>query len=235
MSFDMGSLGTANGLGLTNGQTVIAKTGTTNLSQSAFFLGATPRYAMAVGMFVNKPHCPASLQSLCTSTQALAFAPPAGVQTLFGVGGLAGYGGQWPAVIWHDYFMKEFNSQPVQSWPALPANFGSAWNLVPPLPKPKPKPQPQQCDNGNGFRCRNQNQPPVICLPGSPIPCPGGGGGGGGGGAGGGGAGGAGTVGGVAAGGLVATGLTVTMLPAGIRRWRPRSRWRGPGAGKRKT
>ena len=43
MSFDMGSLGTANGLGLTNGQTVIAKTGTTNLSQSAFFLGATPQ------------------------------------------------------------------------------------------------------------------------------------------------------------------------------------------------
>ena len=128
---------------------------------------------MAVGMFVNKPHCPASLQSLCTSTQALAFAPPSGVQTLFGVGGLAGYGGQWPAVIWHDYFMKQFNTQPVQSWPALPANFGSAWNLVPPLPKPKP--QPRQCNNGNGnpFRCRNQNQPPVICLPGSPIPCPG--------------------------------------------------------------
>ena len=58
LSFDMGSLGTANGLGLTNGQTVIAKTGTTNLSQSAFFLGATPRYAMAVGMFVNKPRVP---------------------------------------------------------------------------------------------------------------------------------------------------------------------------------
>ncbi len=58
LSFDMGSLGTANGLGLTNGQTVIAKTGTTNLSQSAFFLGATPRYAMAVGMFVNKPQLP---------------------------------------------------------------------------------------------------------------------------------------------------------------------------------
>src|SRR5439155_1673266 len=38
MSFDMGSIGTANGLGLTNGQTVIAKTGTTNLSQAAFVL-----------------------------------------------------------------------------------------------------------------------------------------------------------------------------------------------------
>ena len=177
MSFDMGSLGTANGLGLTNGQTVIAKTGTTNLSQSAFFLGATPRYAMAVGMFVSNPGCTFQLPSrhVCTDTNALAFAPPAGLQTLFGVGGFPGYGGQWPAIIWHDYFMKNFNSLPVQSWPALPANFGSAWNLVPPLPKPKPK--PQQCDNGNGnpFRCRNGNQPPVICLPGSPIPCPGGG------------------------------------------------------------
>jgi len=239
LSFDMGSLGTANGLGLTNGQTVIAKTGTTNLSQQAFFLGATPRYAMAVGMFVNNNQCegilPPSEQALCSSTQALAFQPPAKIQTLFGVGGLAGYGGQWPAIIWHDFFNKEFNSVPVQSWPALPANFGNAWNLVPPLPKPKH--QPQQCNNGNGnpFRCRNQNQPPVICIPGSPIPCPGGtptlppvGGGGGG-------AGGAGTIGGAAAGGIVATGLTVTMLPAGIRRWRPRRRQRGRGAGKRKT
>jgi membrane peptidoglycan carboxypeptidase len=213
LSFDMGSMGTANGLGLTNGQTVIAKTGTTNLSQSAFFLGATPRYAMAVGMFVNKPHCPARIENLCSSTQALAFAPPQGVQTLFGVGGFPGYGGQWPAIIWHDYFMKNFNSLPVQSWPALPSNFGSTWNLVPPLPKPKPK--PRQCNgNGNPFRCRNQNQPPVV------IPTPpvfGGGGGGGG-------AGGVGTVGGAAAGGIVATGLTVTMLPAGARRWRRRRR-----------
>jgi membrane peptidoglycan carboxypeptidase len=234
LSFDMGSLGTANGLGLTNGQTVIAKTGTTNLSQQAFFLGATPRYAMAVGMFVNNNQCeqrlPPSEQAVCSSIQALAFQPPAGVQTLFGVGGLAGYGGQWPAIIWHDYFMKNFNSLPVQSWPVLPSNFGSTWNLAPPLPKPKP--QPRQC-NGNSFRCRNQNQPPVICLPGSPTPCPGptlvppGGGGG---------AGGAGTVGGAAAGGIVATGLTVTMLPAGIRRWRrPRRRPRGPAAGKHKS
>src|SRR5215475_4687437 len=161
MSFDMESIGTANGLGLTNGQTVIAKTGTTNLSQSAFFLGATPRYAMAVGMFVNDNRCetklPPSEQAACTSTQALAFAPPQGIQTLFGVGGYPGYGGQWPAIIWHDYFMKNFNNVPVQSWPALPVNFGSAWNLVPPLPKPKPRPRP--CDNGNGnpFRCRNGN------------------------------------------------------------------------------
>jgi membrane peptidoglycan carboxypeptidase len=233
MSFDMGSIGTANGLGLTGGQTVIAKTGTTNLSQSAFFLGATPKYAMAVGMFVSKPHCPASVGALCTSTQALAFAPPAGVQTLFGVGGLAGYGGQWPAIIWHDYFMKEFNGLPVQAWPPLPANFGSAWNLVPPLPKPKHKPSPDPCPN-QGRRCRpnpGQTTPPIVCVP--PLPCPtapptlppgvpGGG------------ARGAAAVGGVAAGGMVATGVMVALLPARIRRWRPRRRRHGPD-GKREA
>ncbi|HEV3292373.1 MAG TPA: hypothetical protein VG123_25660, partial [Streptosporangiaceae bacterium] len=195
--------------------------GTTNLSQSAFFLGATQRDAMAVGMFVSKPGCtlPSSEQFLCTSTSALAFTPPAGLQTLFGVGGYPGYGGQWPAIIWHAYFMKQFNSLPVQAWPALPADFGTAWNLVPPLPKPKPKPK-HDCF-GNGRHCH-------IPIPTPPV-------GGGGGGGGGGGAGGAGTVGGAAAGGIVTTGLTVTMLPAGARRWRARRRQRGPGAAKRKT
>jgi membrane peptidoglycan carboxypeptidase len=240
MSFDMGSIGTANGLGLTNGQTVIAKTGTTNLSQSAFFLGATPRYAMAVGMFVSHPNCPKRVGALCTSTQALSFAPPAGVQTLFGVGGLAGYGGQWPAIIWHDYFTKEFNDVPVQSWPPLPADFGTSWNLVGHLPKPKPSPEPHPSFSppcqGNGRRCQPSPGPtlPINCLP--PLPCPSGsptvppnGGGGvppGGGGAG--------TVGGMAAGGMVVTGVMVALLPAGIRRWRPRRRRHGQG-GKRKT
>ena len=222
MSFDMGPLGTANGLGLTNGQTVIAKTGTTNLSQSAFFLGATQRDAMAVGMFVSHPGCtlPVSEQALCTDTNALAFAPPPNLQTLFGVGGYAGYGGQWPAIIWHDYFMKEFNSLPVQAWPAVPANYGSAWNLVPPLPKPKPQPQPD-CNgngNGNGNRCHT----PIPLPSGLPslVPPVGGGGGGGGGG-------GAGTVGGAAA-GVVATGILTALLPAGAR-LRSRRRRRSPG------
>jgi len=218
MSFDMGSMGTANGLGLTNGQTVIAKTGTTNLSQSAFFLGATQRDAMAVGMFVSHPGCtlPASEQGLCTDTNALAFAPPAGLQTLFGVGGYAGYGGQWPAIIWHDYFMREFNSMPVQAWPAVSADFGTAWNLVPPLPKPKPQPQPNcNGNNNNGRRCHN----PFPLPSGLPTLVPPGGGGGGGGGAG--------RVGGAAA-GVMATSLLTALLPAGAR-LRSRRRRRSPG------
>src|SRR5262249_60606844 len=85
--------GTAAGVGLDNGQPVIAKTGTTNLSQSAYFMAATPKYAMADAMFVNHPNCPPRLGSACSADSALAYAPPAGVQTLFGVGGMSGYGG----------------------------------------------------------------------------------------------------------------------------------------------
>jgi membrane peptidoglycan carboxypeptidase len=229
MSFDMGPLGTANGLGLTNGQTVIAKTGTTNLSQSAFFLGATPRYAMAVGMFVSHPGCtlPPSQQYLCQSTGALAYTPPAGLETLFGVGGLAGYGGQWPAIIWHDFYLKEFNSLPVEAWPPLPANFGSPWNLAVQPPKPKPRPHPTPPSHpcqGNSRKCPASPGPSPssgsTCPPG-PLPCPS-----------------AtptatataaavihGTVGGLVAGGLVAGGLATGGLAAGWlpgRRRRPR-------------
>src|SRR5262249_58393088 len=88
LSADTTTGGTAAGLGLTNGQPIIAKTGTTNLSQSAFFMGATTRYAMADALFVEHPGCtlPKSEQYKCESTGALAFAPPPGLESLFGVG-----------------------------------------------------------------------------------------------------------------------------------------------------
>ena len=43
LSFDTKPGGTAATAGLTDGRAVIAKTGTTNLSQSAFFIGAIPQ------------------------------------------------------------------------------------------------------------------------------------------------------------------------------------------------
>jgi membrane peptidoglycan carboxypeptidase len=167
LSADTTGSGTAAGLGLDNGQTVIAKTGTTNLSQSAYFMAATPRYAMADAMFVNKPHCPARLGSQCSATSALAFAPPPGVQTLFGVGGMSGYGGQYPAYMWHEYFTKNFESAPVENF--LPVNNdGSKWNLYGVLPKPKPKQ-----DNNPGSQCQGQGQGqgnPFGCKHGQPTP-----------------------------------------------------------------
>lgn len=182
LSFDTTpGLGTAPGTGLTNGQTVIAKTGTTNLSQQAFFIGATPMQAMAVGMFVDNGGCtlPASEQYLCNQTSALSYAPPAGLETLFGVGGLAGYGGQWPALIWHTFFMNEFNTLPVRAWPPV-NNWGTAWNLVGQLAAPKPKPTRQHpqltCPNG-GHHCRPEPTPtPTATTPQgqcTPLPvCP---------------------------------------------------------------
>ena len=113
---------------------------------------------------------------------------------------------------------------PVQAWPVLPANFGTAWNLVPPLPKPKPR--PRFCPPGDqSRRCRNNPNPGPLPSGLPSLPPFGGGGGGGGGAA---------TVGGVAAGGMVATGVTLALFPAGAARWRHRRRRHGPG-GKRKA
>jgi membrane peptidoglycan carboxypeptidase len=168
LSADTTAGGTAAGLGLANGQPVIAKTGTTNLSQSAFFMGATTRYAMADALFVYHPGCtlPKSQQYQCTSTSALAFAPPPGLQTLFGVGGLSGYGGQYPAYMWHQFFMQNFNSLPVQDF--LPVNNdGAKWNLFGTLPKPKPK-----HGNNPGGRHNCFGLPPGQCRHGGPQPTP---------------------------------------------------------------
>jgi membrane peptidoglycan carboxypeptidase len=167
LSADTTGAGTAAGLGLTNGQPVIAKTGTTNLSQSAFFMGATPRYAMAVALFVNHPGCtlPKSEQYKCETTGALAFAPPPGLQSLFGVGGLSGYGGQYPAYIWHQFFMQNFNTLPLQDFPPV-NNDGQKWNLFGALPKPH-----HHHDQGQqgGHNCIG---PPGQCKQGGPSPTP---------------------------------------------------------------
>jgi len=186
MSFDTTAGGTAAGLGLTNGQPIIAKTGTTNLSQSAFFMGATPKVAMAVGMFVSHPGCtlPASEQSYCTSTSAIAFQPPAGLETLFGVGGLSGYGGQYPALIWHDFFMDRFNNQAIVPFPPVNQD-GAKWNLMGQLPKPKQKTKPDQQGGGGDPGCghghhrsglgpcgHNPGPTPTVGPSSSPTPSP---------------------------------------------------------------
>jgi membrane peptidoglycan carboxypeptidase len=178
LSFDTvpGGGGTAAGEGLTNGQTVIAKTGTTNLAQSAYFMGATPKYAMAVGMFVSKPHCPKRLTNFCSSTGALAFAPPAGLQTLFGVGGMSGYGGQWPAYIWHSFFMANFNTLTPIAFPPANLNGFAKWNLYGQLPKPKPKHDQGQggppCPGQGQGQGRCGHNPPPTQPPPTATPTP---------------------------------------------------------------
>ena len=65
LSFDDKPGGTAPNAGLADGRELIAKTGTTNLSQSAFFIGAIPQFSLAVGMFTNEQGCPTQHLRLC--------------------------------------------------------------------------------------------------------------------------------------------------------------------------
>ncbi len=139
MSEDTAPYGTAPTAAMSNGQEIIAKTGTTNTAQSAFFIGAVPTQALAVGIF-----CDYSSQSL-----------PADL----GGNAAGGFGGTWPAAIWHTYAENMFVPLGVEQF-QTPIFTGTKWNLVPPglrnaakphkkknhNPNPNPNPNP-----GNGF------------------------------------------------------------------------------------
>jgi membrane peptidoglycan carboxypeptidase len=122
--------GTGAAAGMSDGRPIISKTGTTNTAQSAFFIGAIPQESLAVGIFTNHQN-----------------------QTLNGLGGIAqGFGGTWPAMIWHTYAQNMFLPLGAEQFP--PAVFtGSKWTLAPPslLKKAKPHKKHNQNPNpGNG-------------------------------------------------------------------------------------
>jgi membrane peptidoglycan carboxypeptidase len=180
LSFDTKPGGTAATAGLPDGREIIAKTGTTNLSQSAFFIGSIPQFTLAVGMFTNQQGCPSSVAGCANVSASSDAAPPAGIQTLYGLAGLQGFGGQEPASIWHDFAMKEFAPMQVQSFPT-PDFGGTPWNLLGPnAPKPKkthPTPNPTSTCTGFFFtRHCHQNQgggqgnpSPTPTLPGTTV------------------------------------------------------------------
>jgi membrane peptidoglycan carboxypeptidase len=176
LSFDTQPGGTAASTALSDGRTIIAKTGTTNLSQSAFFIGAIPQFSLAVGMFTNEQGCPTSVAG-CVAAANQESAPPPGVQTLYGVGGLQGYGGQWPAAIWKTFADREFLPMTAASFPT-PSFGGSAWNLLPPAP-PKPAettPANKHCKHHcRGFQVQavpNPNPNPTSPTPSLPVTTP---------------------------------------------------------------
>ena len=102
---------------MTDGRPIIGKTGTTNTAQSAFFVGGIPQLTLAVGIFTQN-------QSDHTA------------QTLNGLGGLSqgGFGGTWPAMIWHAFAQREFAQLPIRQFP-VPPFTGSKWVQVLPPPK----------------------------------------------------------------------------------------------------
>jgi membrane peptidoglycan carboxypeptidase len=98
---------------------IIGKTGTTTQSKSAFFIGAIPQWSLAVGIFTEQQNLnsPQSLTSL----------------------GGGGFGGTWPAAIWHTFMSDEFSNLPVQQF-LNPIFTGEKWDQVGKVPtKKKPK------------------------------------------------------------------------------------------------
>jgi membrane peptidoglycan carboxypeptidase len=112
MSADTASGGTAPNAAMSNGQEIIAKTGTTNTAQSAFFIGAIPNQTLAVALFTNEQG--------------------KGTQTLNNLGDVyeGGYGGTWPANIWHTFAENVFVPMGVEQF--NPVVFtGTPWNELP--------------------------------------------------------------------------------------------------------
>ena len=205
MSKDDASYGTAPVTAMSNGQEIIGKTGTTNSAQSAFYIGAIPNQALAVAIFTNQQG--------------------KGWQTLHNLGGNSqgGFGGTWPATIWHTYAEDMFVPLGVEPFPT-PVFTGQTWNQVPPnLRNVGEKPKKHDHGGQNGGRGGGQGENPTpwptfSCDP-QVVTCTTGGGGGGGNGNGNGGGFGGGNGGGLGGGPVTGgVGLVVTGLPLWARR-----------------
>ena len=152
MSEDTAPYGTAPTAGLSNGQEIIAKTGTTNTAQSAFFIGAIP---------TPGPGRRAVHQRAGSKWPA---------ETLDNLGGKSqgGDGGTWPAAIWHTYAENEFVPLGVEQF-TTPVFTGSTWNQVPPGLRKVAKKHKKQNHGQNG----DQNgQPAASRAGGNPNPFP---------------------------------------------------------------
>jgi membrane peptidoglycan carboxypeptidase len=133
MSEDTASYGTAPVAAMSNGQEIIAKTGTTNTAQSAFFIGAIPSQALAVALFTHDQN------GSKTDPESLNF---------LGGQSQGGFGGTWPATIWHTYAENMFVPLGVETF--QPVVFtGGKWNLVPPNLRNVAKPHKKKKNNNN--------------------------------------------------------------------------------------
>jgi len=125
MSYDTIN-GTGTAAAMADGRPIIAKTGTTDTAQSAFFIGAIPQYALTVGIFTEN-------QGNHTT------------ETLNGLGGNVGggFGGYWPARIWHTFAENVFAQTPIEQFPA-PLFTGQAWDMFGPGMLPVASPSATQ-------------------------------------------------------------------------------------------
>jgi len=115
----------------------IAKTGTTDVAQSAFFIGAFPgQYSLAVGMFTN-------VQNNVPGGESLNSLPYHN--------GAGGYGGTWPATIWQLAMTRLLAHKPVaQLAPPNVINFQKWVQATAPKPKCPKNGGPGQGNSGPG-------------------------------------------------------------------------------------
>jgi membrane peptidoglycan carboxypeptidase len=126
------------------GRPVIGKTGTLgngSFASEAWFVGAIPQYAMAVGLWTN------------SQTQNL--------DNLLSLGGIGGsFGGAWPAATWKTFMETQFANLPVENLPT--PNYVGFTKWVQALPKAPKKPvcqqgQYQNCRCPKGQTCQSPN------------------------------------------------------------------------------
>ena len=85
------------------------------------------------------------------------------LRTLFGVGGMSGYGGQWPAYMCHPYFTKNFGTAPVENF--LPVNNdGEKWNLYGVLRFPRGRREAVCAGDERGGDQRDERQAGQACA-----------------------------------------------------------------------
>ena len=150
MSFDTIN-GTGTAAAMSDGRPIIAKTGTTDDAQSAFFIGAIPQYALTVGIFTDSQSDKSS-------------------ETLNNLGGNVGggFGGYWPARIWNTFAENEFAALSIQDFPT-PQFSGSTWNMFGAGMLPPASPSPTQA-----AQQKTQPTAPVThpTQPANPFPAP---------------------------------------------------------------
>jgi membrane peptidoglycan carboxypeptidase len=163
LSFDTNSnsgyTGTGTNAILSPYRPTIGKTGTTDRSQAAWFLGALPsQYSFVVGMFTADPS---------NRSQTLAVLPSVG-------GWTGGYGGAWPATIWRLYMERILAHAPIKQLDAPDTAGMQTWIQAKTIHR-KPK-----CrfgfggGNGNGhghWKDRVCSSPPPSGPP-TPNPTP---------------------------------------------------------------
>ena len=182
LSFDTSFTPAGPGTGVPNAQwnrPMIAKTGTLGsgaVSSQAWFIGAIPQYSMSVGMFTDKPNTN----------------PPEILDVLPSIGGwLGGFGGAWPATIWHHFMSDQFSQLPVKQLPT-PSYTGSNPTFVKWVLALPPKKKHKRCQilpgggggqggggNGGGGGGNggggNGHHHIMVALDGGPKQCQGGG------------------------------------------------------------